>query len=63
MPTIKINDQDYDLDTLSDAAKQQIINIRAADQELADLQRRTALAQTARLTYSNALMAALPSAK
>ena len=63
MPTIKINDQDYDLDTLSDAAKQQIINIRAADQELADLQRRTALAQTARLTYSNALAAALPSGK
>ncbi len=55
MPTIKIDNIDYDLDTLSDEAKAQLASIQFVDQELARLQ------ATARLAYSKALQAAIPS--
>lgn len=34
MPTIKINNQDYDTDTLPDAAKQQLQMLAATDAEI-----------------------------
>lgn len=60
MPTIKIDNVDYDLDSLSDDAKAQLQSIQFVDQELARLQAQTAAMQTARNAYVNALRAALP---
>ena len=62
MPIIKIDNVDYDTDTLSDEAKAQLISMQFCDQELARLQAQAAAYQTARLAYANALKAALPSA-
>ena len=60
MPNVKINDMDFDLETLSDEAKAQIQNIRFVDQELGRLKAQIAVLQTARLTYASALQQALP---
>ena len=57
---IKIDNQDYDLDTLSDEAKAQLQSLQFVDAELARLQAQTAVLQTARMAYSKALPAALP---
>ena len=57
---IKIDNQDYDLDTLSDEAKAQLQSLQFVDAELARLQAQTAVLQTARAAYSKALQAALP---
>ncbi len=61
MPTIKIDNVDYDTDTLSDEAKAQLISMQFCDQELARLQAQAAAYQTARRAYSKALQAELPS--
>ena len=60
MPTIKIDNQDYDLDTLSDEAKAQLKSLQFVDSELDRLQAQAAVLQTARMAYSKALQAALP---
>jgi len=60
MPTIKIDNRDYDTDTLSDEAKAQLISMQFCDQELQRLQAQAAAYQTARLAYAKALQAALP---
>jgi len=60
MPTITIDNQAYDLDTLSDEAKAQLQSLQFVDAELARLQAQTAVLQTARAAYSKALQAALP---
>ena len=60
MPTIKIDDKDYDVDTLSDEAKNQLASLQFVDSELARLQAKAAALQTARMAYSKALQAALP---
>ncbi len=56
---ITINGTSYASDKLSDAAKQQAINIQAVDAELARLQQQSAFAQTARNTYVAALLDAV----
>jgi hypothetical protein len=61
MTTISIDNKSYDLDTLSDEAKAQLASIQFVDAELARLQAKAAALQTARIAYSNALQAALPS--
>jgi hypothetical protein len=61
MPTIKIDNCDYDLATLSDDARAQLQSLQFCDAELARLQAQTAVLQTARMAYSKALQAALPS--
>ena len=61
MPIIKINNIDYDSDKLSDEAKAQLASIQFCDQELQRLQAQAAAIQTARMAYSKALQAALPS--
>ena len=53
--TIKINEKEYDIESLSDEAKSQIVNMRIADQEVTALQQKSAIAQTARNAYSRAL--------
>jgi hypothetical protein len=60
MPTIKIDNIDHDLDTLSQDAKAQLQSIQFVDQELARLQAQMAAMQTARNAYVSALKAALP---
>lgn len=60
MPTIKIDDKDYDLDQLSSEAKAQLASLQFVDAELARLQAQAAALQTARMAYAKALQAALP---
>ncbi len=59
MPIIKIDDKDYDTDTLSDEAKAQLQSLQFVDQELAKLQAQAAVLQTARIAYAKALNDAL----
>ena len=60
MPTIKIDNVDYDTDKLSNEAKAQLINMQFCDQELARLQAQAAAYQTARMAYAKALKDKLP---
>lgn len=60
MPTITINDKQYDTDTLSDNAKQQLQMLQITDAEIARLNAQLAIAQTARNAYAQALAKALP---
>lgn len=59
---IKIDGVEYALNELTDQARNQLLNLRAADQEIARLQAQLAIAQTARAAYASALRAALPQA-
>ncbi len=61
MPTIKIDNIDYDIDTLSEDAKAQLQSLQFCDAELQRLQAQAAVLQTARVAYSKGLQAALPS--
>jgi hypothetical protein len=60
MPSIKIDNKEYDLDTLSDECKAQLASLQFVEQELARLQAQAAVLQTARVSYAKALQAALP---
>jgi len=60
MPTIKIDNLDYDTEKLSNEAKAQLISMQFCDQELQRLQAQAAAYQTARQAYAKALQAALP---
>jgi len=60
MQTIKIDDKEYDVASLSDEAKNQLTSIQFVDSELARLQAKAAALQTARMAYSKALQTALP---
>ena len=60
MPIITINNESYELDSLSEDAKSQIQSIQFCDQELGRLQAQTAVLQTARAAYAKALQAVLP---
>ena len=60
MTTITIDNRDYELDTLSDAAKAQLQSLRFVDTELQRLNAQAAVLQTARAAYAKALQAALP---
>jgi hypothetical protein len=62
MPILKIDNKEYDLDTLSDECKTQLASIQFVEQELARLQAQTAAYQTARIAYAKALKEALPTA-
>ena len=59
MTIIKIDDKDYDTETLSDEAKAQLQNVQFVDQELAKLNAQAAVMQTARIAYAKALNDAL----
>ena len=59
MATIKIDEKEYDTDTLSDEAKVQLQNVQFVDQELARLNAQAAVLQTARIAYAKALNDAL----
>ena len=59
MPTIKIDEKEYDLDQLSDEAKAQLMSLQFVDAELQRLNAQAAVLQTARAAYSKALNEAL----
>ena len=60
MPNIKIDDKDYEYDTLPEEAKNQLRMLQFVDAELARLQGQAAVLQTARIAYAKALGEALP---
>jgi hypothetical protein len=59
-PQINIDGVSYNLSELTEVAKQQLVNVRAVDTELATLQRQRAIASVARSSYVGAVAAALP---
>lgn len=63
MTEITIDNIKYDLDTLSDKAKQEFANLQVTDQEMQRLQTMLAIAGTARNAYAAALKAELPQTK
>ena len=60
MPTIKIDNKEYDLDTLTDECKAQLASIQFVDQELTRLQAQASVLQTAKSAYLQALQKSLP---
>jgi hypothetical protein len=60
MPIIKIDNQNYDTESLSSEALAQLQSLQFCDAELQRLQAQAAVLQTARAAYSNGLKAALP---
>jgi hypothetical protein len=62
MPLITIDEKEYELDLLSSQAKEQLVSLQFVDAELQRLQAQSAVLQTARVAYANALKAALPKA-
>ncbi|MEA3644340.1 MAG: DUF6447 family protein [Lamprobacter sp.] len=60
--TLTIDGTEYNPADLTDAAKQQLANLRVCDQEIQRLQQQLGIAQTARAAYANALKAELPKA-
>ena len=59
MTFIKIDNKDYDTETLSDEAKAQLQSLNFVDQELAKLNAQAAVMKTARIAYAKALNDAL----
>lgn len=59
MPIIKIDNKDYDLDTLPQSVKDQLQSLQFVDAELNRLQAQTAVLQTARVAYGKALQESL----
>ena len=55
MPKIKIDDKEYDTDDLSDNAKAQVESLRFNDLHMQRLRNELAIADTARVAYTNAL--------
>jgi len=58
--TITIDEKEYEIETLSDEAKAQLVSMRVCDQEIASIQQKLAIAQTARNAYGVALREELP---
>ena len=59
MPTITIDEKEYEFDQLSQDAKNQLASLQFVDSELQRLNAQIAVLQTARTAYSQALNNAL----
>ncbi len=59
MPIIRIDEQNYELDQLSDEAKAQLASLQFVDTELQRLNAQAAVLQTARIVYAKGLNEAL----
>ncbi|MBK5935778.1 DUF6447 family protein [Halorhodospira halophila] len=59
--TVTIDGSEYKLADLSDNARQQLVNLRAADAEIQRLERQLAMARTARQAYARVLQGELSS--
>ena len=55
MTTITIDNKEYEFESLSDKAKAQLSSLQFVDGELARLQAKASVLQTARMAYSKAL--------
>ena len=55
VPMIQIDNVEYEVDKLSNEAKEQITNIHFVDQKLQQLSNELAVADTARMAYLSAL--------
>ncbi|MDZ7853749.1 MAG: DUF6447 family protein [Halomonas sp.] len=53
--TVTIDGKEYQLDSLSEKAKKQLVNLRITDEEIQRLNHQLSIAQTARSAYANAL--------
>ncbi|APB98166.1 DUF6447 family protein [Polynucleobacter asymbioticus] len=60
MTTITINNNPYEIESLSEDVKAQLNMIQQVDIEIARLNARLAIAQTARMAYSKAIEELLP---
>jgi Family of unknown function (DUF6447) len=60
LATLKIDQQEFDMESLSPEARQQLEMVAAAEARIRELQRDLALMQTARNAYLQALKALLP---
>ena len=60
MAKVTIDGKEYDTDTLSEDAKNNLQNVQYCEQKLAELRREIVIAQTARNAYAQALKTALP---
>jgi len=60
MPTLKIDDIPYELDSLSENARNNLNMLKLTEQEIQRLQLQLAIAQTARNAYANTLKQNLP---
>ena len=63
MATITIDDKEYDVESLSDESKAQLVSLRYVDSELERLQAQAAALQTARIAYGRALKETLEEGK
>ena len=61
--TITIDGVDYVINDLSDNAKAQLANIQFVDTQIQQLNNELAVADTARIGYTNALKSGLPETK
>jgi hypothetical protein len=60
MPTINIDNTEYDLDSLPDEARKAFSMLKITDQEIERLKVQLAIAQTARMVYAKSLKDNLP---
>lgn len=58
--TLIIDNQEYDFDTLSDAARQQLVNLRVIDKEIERLKIQLGIAQIARTSIAESIKSKLP---
>ena len=59
MPEIKINDKSYDIDKLSENAKNQIASLQFVQSEIVRLNAKLAAFKTAEIAYSKAIEKAI----
>ena len=60
MAKVTIDGKEYESESLSQEAQDNILNLRYCDQRLVELRREVAIAQTARNAYAQALAGQLP---
>lgn len=57
---VTIDNKEYEIDSLNEAARNQLGNLQVANQRIAQLQQELALVQTARSAYAKVLSDNLP---
>ncbi len=55
MATVKINDKDYEIDSLSETAKSNLISLKFVQDEIKKLEAQTSVYKTAEAAYSRVL--------
>ncbi len=60
MPTVKINDKDYDFDSLSDDAKSNLASLQFVQSELKRLEAKVAVFKTSEAASARALKGFIP---